>query len=133
MSETQVEQTEESAAVAVSRTIAAPPLHVWEVLVSPAGAESLLGPGASIGTKGQSWRSDEGPLGVVRSLHPLEQLRVTWHAAPEEPSSIVEIDLAADGDGTRLDLRQTPVAGDADAHEQRWDAALGRLEGVVLG
>lgn len=132
MTEVQVEQSADAKS-AVSRTIAAPPLHVWEVLVSPAGAEALLGHGASIGSKGQSWHNDNGAFGMVRSLHPVEQVRVSWHETPDAPRSVVAIDLAADGSGTRVDLAHDPVNGDVAADEARWHDALGRFEGVVLG
>lgn len=132
MTEVQVEQSADAKS-AVSRTIAAPPLHVWEVLVSPAGAEALLGHGASIGSKGQSWHNDDGAFGMVRSLHPVEQVRVSWHETPDSPRSVVAIDLAADGSGTRVDLGHDPVNGDVAADEARWHDALGRFEGVVLG
>ncbi len=133
MTETQLEQTEDAATVAVSRTIAAPPVHVWEILVSPAGSEAILGHGATLGSKGESWHNDEGSLGVVRSLHPVEQVRVSWHETPDAPRSIVEIDLAPDGDGTRVDLRHDRVSGDLDSDEARWNDALGRLAGLAAG
>ena len=133
MTETQVEQTEDAATVAVSRTIAAPPVHVWEVLVSPAGSEAILGQGATLGSKGQSWHSDEGSVGCVRSFHPVEQIRVSWHESPDAPRSVVEIELVPEGPSTRVDLRHDRVSGDLDSDEQRWSEALTRFEGVVAG
>lgn len=133
MSGTQAEQTDASSIARVSRTIAAPVLHVWETLVSPRGAEALLGAGANLGTKGQSWHSDDGHRGVVRSLHPLEQVRVSWHESQDAPTSVVEIDLIGDGDGTRVDLSHDRVRGDLSDDEQQWNAALDRFEEVVRG
>lgn len=133
MTETQAEQTEDAATVAVSRTIAAPPVHVWEILVSPPGAQAILGPGAALGSKGESWHNDDGALGVVRSLHPVEQVRVSWHEAPDAPRSVVEISLLPEGTGTRVDLRHDPVGGDLGTDERRWNDALERFEGVVNG
>lgn len=127
-----LEETEEPF-VAVSRSLAAPPEVVWGALVSPAGAEALLGHGASLGTKGQSWHSDDGAFGVVRSFHPLEQVRVSWHETPGSPRSVVEIDLAGDATGTRLDLRHDLVSGDLTTDEQRWHDALERFASVVAG
>ncbi len=132
MTEVQVEQSADAKS-AVSRTIAAPPLVVWEALVSPAGAEALLGHGASIGSKGQSWHNDDGAFGMVRSLHPVEQIRVSWHETPDAPRSVVAIELAADGDGTRVDLAHDPVSGEVSADQARWRDALARFEAVVLG
>ncbi|CCH77957.1 putative Activator of Hsp90 ATPase 1 family protein [Nostocoides japonicum T1-X7] len=131
MTETQVEQTEDAATVAVSRMIAAPPVHVWEVLVSPPGSEAILGRGATLGSKGQSWHSDEGSVGCVRSFHPVEQIRVSWHETPDAPRSVVEIDVVPDGTSTRVDLRHDRVSGDVSSDEARWNAALDRFADVV--
>jgi uncharacterized protein YndB with AHSA1/START domain len=129
-------ETEGSGAptVRVSRTVQAPLLHVWEVLVSPAGAEALLGEGATLGGKGEPYHCADGTRGVLRSYHPLEQLRVSWHPTPDSPPSIVEVDLRSDGDGaTRLDLSQDHLwqGVDTDDLGRRWDAGLGRVAHVA--
>ena len=61
----------------------------------------MVGEGAVLGGKGEPYHCADGTSGVVRSYHPLEQLRVSWHATPDSPPTIVEIDLRADGDGHR--------------------------------
>lgn len=117
-------------AVRVVRTVAAPVADVWRALVSPGGAQALLGPGAEFGGKGEPWRSADGPSGVLRSYHPLEQLRWSWHETPDAPASIVELDLSDDDGGTRLDLRHDGVA-EVAAYEARWSDALDRLGGAL--
>ena len=120
--------------VRVSRTVQAPLLHVWEVLVSPAGAEALLGEGATLGGKGEPYHCADGTRGVLRSYHPLEQLRVSWHPTPDSPPSIIEVDLRSDGDGaTRLDLSQAHLWDGVDADDlgRRWDAGLERVATVA--
>jgi uncharacterized protein YndB with AHSA1/START domain len=120
--------------VRASRAVQAPLVHVWEVLVSPAGAEALLGEGATLGGKGEPYHCADGTGGVVRSYHPLEQLRVSWHPTPDGPPSIVEVDLRADGDGaTRLDLSQDHLADGVDADDlgRRWHAGLERLASLA--
>lgn len=121
---------DEASPVRVVRTVEAPVADVWRALVSPTGAEALLGPGASFGGKGEPWHSDDGPSGVLRSYHPLEQLRWSWHETPEAPASIVELDLSDDGGSTRLDLRHDGVQETA-AYQSRWTAALDRLGSAV--
>jgi uncharacterized protein YndB with AHSA1/START domain len=113
-------------AVTVSRGVSASLARVWEVLVSPTGSQALLGEGAVLGAKGEPYHCQDGTYGVVRSFHPLEQLRVSWHAAPEDPPTIVELDLRADGDTTVLDLSQTHLHEGLDltALEQRWSQSL---------
>jgi uncharacterized protein YndB with AHSA1/START domain len=112
----------------VSRSIPAPVARVWQLLVSPEGTNDWLGDGAVLGAKGEPYHCADGTSGVVRSYHPLEQLRVSWHATPDSPPSIVEIDLRADGDATRVDLRHERVDGvPRDALEQRWTSGLDAL------
>lgn len=113
--------------VQVSRSVAAPLTHVWEVLVSDSGAQALLGEGARLGAKGEPYRTADGVNGVLRSYHPLEQLRVSWHENPDAPASVVEVDLRADGeDCTVLDLKQEHLhaTSDVEALSARWSAAL---------
>jgi len=115
--------------VTVSRPVAAPLEHVWEVLVGADGAVALLGEGAVLGSKGEPYHCADGTLGVVRSYHPLEQLRVSWHENADAPMSIVELDLRADGEGTLLELRHDKLHGEAVAQSSRarWTASLDAL------
>jgi uncharacterized protein YndB with AHSA1/START domain len=130
-SEGQIGKPEEVPVVAVRRTVAAPLTHVWEVLVSQAGAEALLGSGARFGGKGDPYHCADGVSGVLRSYHPLEQLRVSWHETPDSPPSIVEVDLRADGAATVIDLRQDHLStvSDVGALSARWSAALDAVAG----
>jgi uncharacterized protein YndB with AHSA1/START domain len=116
--------------VRASRTVSAPPVHVWEVLVSPDGSAAFLGEGAQLGGKGEPYHCADGTSGCVRSYHPLEQLRVSWHPTPDSPPTIVELDLRADGDGaTRLELSQNHLWHGVDVEEldRRWSAGLERV------
>jgi uncharacterized protein YndB with AHSA1/START domain len=121
--------------VRVQRAVSASPAHVWEVLVSDAGAEALLGEGARLGGKGEAYHCADGVIGVLRSFHPLEQLRVSWHETPDSPATMVELDLRADGDGTVLDLRQEHLTteSDIDALATRWSAALDAVAAEAEG
>src|SRR6476646_585509 len=92
------------AGVHASTTVAAPVYRVWQHLISARGTEALLGPGVTLGNKGESWHSADGPHGVVRSYHPLEQIRVSWHPHEDGPLSIVDLQLKPEGGSTRGDL-----------------------------
>jgi uncharacterized protein YndB with AHSA1/START domain len=121
--------------VHLRRSVAAPLAHVWECLCSRAGSAALLGSGAEIGSKGESWRSEDGPHGVVRSYHPQEQLRVSWHERDDDPPALVDLRLSGDGDRTVVDLthERIPPGSDTGSLRQRWDGALGRLEALATG
>jgi uncharacterized protein YndB with AHSA1/START domain len=121
------------AGVHASVTVDAPVGRVWEHLISARGTEALLGPGVTLGSKGQSWHSVDGPHGVVRSYHPLEQLRVTWHPHEDGPLSLVDVHLVADGTSTRLDLYHEGlgIAEDGPGDKHRWDEALGRVASTL--
>lgn len=119
--------------VTASRRVTAPLSRVWEVLVSSRGSAALLGPGAVLGAKGEPYHCDDGPSGVLRSYHPLEQLRVSWHETIDAPVTVVKLDLRADGDGTWLDLKHDHLPSDADtaALTARWVVALEAVAAVA--
>jgi uncharacterized protein YndB with AHSA1/START domain len=105
--------------------------HVWRVLTTNDGVQALLGPGARLGGKGEPWHADDGTHGVWRSYHPLEQVRVSWHADADAPRSLVDLHLAPEGDSTRVSLRHEPAGPDRAALEQRWSQALDRLDALA--
>ena len=115
--------------IEVSRVVPLPLDKVWQVLTTNAGAEALLGGGARLGTKGEPWHSADGSHGVVRSFHPMQQVRLTWHADEHAPATLVDLQLTAEGDGTRMGLRQEHIHDVAMSQslQQRWEEALGRI------
>lgn len=115
--------------VAVSRLVSQSVKEVWKLLVTREGAEALLGVGGELGDKGDSWRAADGTFGVVRSYHPLEQIRFSWHPAEETPPTIVEVHLSADEAGTKLAIthQHIPSYFDCAALTRRWQTALDRL------
>ncbi|MCB0911706.1 MAG: SRPBCC domain-containing protein [Propionibacteriaceae bacterium] len=115
--------------VTVSRSVSQPVKEIWKLLATREGAEALLGAGGELGDKGDSWHAADGTYGVVRSFHPLEQIRFSWHAAEEAPKTIVEVDLVAADDGTRVDIRHEHIPNyfDAAALTRKWEQALDKL------
>ena len=115
--------------VTVSRSVSQPVKQIWKLLVTREGAEALLGAGGELGDKGDSWRAADGTFGVIRSYHPLEQIRFSWHAAEEAPKTIVEVDLSAAEDGTNVQIRHEhiPPYFDASALTLKWEEALEKL------
>ncbi len=118
-------------AVEVDTVLDHPVDHVWRVLTTNDGAQALLGSGAKLGGKGEPWRAEDGTHGVWRSYHPLEQVRVSWHANADAPRSLVDLHLEPEGGRTRLSLRHEPVGPDSEALRRRWSEALTRLESLA--
>ncbi len=116
--------------VTVSRSVSRSLKDVWKLLVTREGAEALLGPGGELGDKGDSWHAADGTFGVIRSYHPLEQIRFSWHAADEAPKTIVDVRLRAAGDSeTTLEImhEHIPSYFDAGKLSRRWETALEKL------
>lgn len=125
------------------RRIAAPPETVFEFLVDPARLVRWMGSRAEI---------DPRPGGLFR-LHYREgtargeyvaverprRVVFTWGwedpADPTRPgSSTVEMTLEPDGDGTRLRLTHSGLAGEARrTHAEGWEFFLGRLVEAIEG
>lgn len=105
--------------------------HVWSVLTTNDGVAALLGEGARLGSKGEHWRAADGTHGFWRSYHPMEQVRVSWHASEDAPRSLVDLHLEPIGDETSVSLRHEHVAGDHEALTQRWTAALARIDALA--
>ncbi|MBE6477206.1 MAG: SRPBCC domain-containing protein [Propionibacteriaceae bacterium] len=117
--------------VVVTRTIAQPLKKVWGVLMTKKGSETLLGRGAMLGEKGQAWKAADGRSGVIRSFHPLEQVRFWWRKDDDAPASLVDLKVTApDDDHTELTVTHTRLAEGVDpAYLQgRWEVALERIE-----
>jgi uncharacterized protein YndB with AHSA1/START domain len=119
--------------IEVSRVVPQPIDKVWQVLTTRAGAEAFLGSGAQLGTKGEPWHSVDGSHGVVRSYHPMQQVRITWHADEDAPATLVDLQLTSEGDGTRMGLRQEHICDVAlsQSLQQRWEDALVRIGGAT--
>ncbi|MDO5710719.1 MAG: SRPBCC domain-containing protein [Micrococcales bacterium] len=119
----------ESDIVEVVQTVEQPISQVWTRLTQRDGIEAFLGEGATLGDKGDPWRATDGTYGVTRSYHPEQQVRVSWHADDDAPTTLVDLKLSPHGDGTQLVLRHKRLPPEADraALTQRWDDALTRL------
>jgi uncharacterized protein YndB with AHSA1/START domain len=114
--------------IMLSRRIPARGGVVWQALTSPGGTDIWLGHGAVLEGKGQSYHCDDGSGGVVRSFHPLEQLRLSWHELPNEPPSLIELDLTPLADGTLIRLWHENVPSDrTDGIRAQWELRLNAL------
>ena len=132
-----MEQTSEAtgetevAAVVVSRTLLLPGENRLGSPHDDRRLRSLLGPGAQLGSKGESWRSHDGREGVVRSFHPLEQIRFTWRLRESAHPTMVDVRLVpADDQATefRIEHSKLPPHADRAWLSDRWEAAIDRIE-----
>lgn len=124
------ESTDTSHSVVLSRQVPSPIKEVWRRLVTDEGTNAILGEGAVLGEKGHSWRSADGTHGVVRSYHPLEQIRFSWHAGEDAPSTMVDLHVTAVGDGeTLVEIVHDRLGGEVDLTllQGRWESALSRF------
>ena len=143
-----MESATETHAVERELTIAASPETVWEFLVDPDKAVRWMGEAASFEPRpGGLYRLGVIPghtaTGAFVELDPPHRLVFTWGWEPGEEganpvppgSSTIEIELAPEGDGTRIrfvhrDLPSTEAAG---SHAHGWDHYLERLAAAASG
>jgi hypothetical protein len=128
MSEVKTEETTDTShSVVVSRAVSGSVKQVWSRVVSEEGVTAILGEGGVLGDKGDTWRANDGTYGVIRTYHPLEQLRFTWHADAEAPSTMVDLRASQAGDGEVLvEIRHDRLGSEVDleAVQRRWEAVL---------
>jgi uncharacterized protein YndB with AHSA1/START domain len=137
-----VASTTETASLQRELQIDASPETVWEFLVDPAKAILWMGTEATFDARpGGEYRCSVIPGHTARGefveLDPPRRLAFTWgwepgpeRTSPVTPgSSVVEIVLEPEGDGTRLRFthRELPSVESADSHQVGWDHYLARL------
>lgn len=138
-----MQSTTETIAVTRELTIDAPPEAVWEFLVDPQKMTRWMGQTATLEPEvGGLYRVGVIPghtaRGTVVELDPPRRLVFSWGWEPGEDgepaaappgSTTVEINLVADGDGTRLTFvhRDLPTRASADSHTAGWEHYLARL------
>jgi len=124
-----------SVTTVVSRVVDVPVKKVWAVLLSPEGQTALLGEGASLGDKGDTWKAADGTWGVTRSYHPLEEIRFSWHKDEDSPKTWVELTLTPQGpEQTKIQISHDHSNADFDVAKltAHWKAALARIDHDAL-
>ena len=123
------EAVSETRSVAVTRVAPTQLEAVWRALMTPAGAQTLLGTGGQLGNKGEAWKADDGTYGITRSFHPKEQIRFSWHATEGAPATLVDLRMRAVDGGTELTIVHGNLPEDADleALRARWETTLEAL------
>jgi uncharacterized protein YndB with AHSA1/START domain len=125
-------------------TIAAPPAAVWELLVDPAEQSRWWGTPLDFDPRpGGPFRVEVVPGHIARGefveLDEPTRLVYTWGWEGQElvppGSSTISIDLAADGEGTKLRFVHSGLPSEEakDSHAHGWDNYLGRLAVAAAG
>jgi uncharacterized protein YndB with AHSA1/START domain len=125
-----LEKSSDTAVINISRSVSKPVKDIWRLLVTKEGAQALLGPGGELGDKGDGWRADDGTFGVIRSYHPLEEIRFSWHVAEDAPKTMVEVRLTKVSDAeTLVEVvhDRVPDYYDQVKLSRRWEKALENL------
>jgi uncharacterized protein YndB with AHSA1/START domain len=122
------------------RDLAAPPSRVWRALTDPAALAAWFWPERLAPTaeadpvEGGRYRISSPPAGMAVEGRYLEldapsRLVCTWSWEGEAGETLVTVELAPAGDGTRLDLAHEGFADERarDDHVQGWTDCLSRL------
>ena len=143
-----MDATTETTAVERTIAIAASPETVWEFFVDPVKLTRWMGMNADLDARPSGvYRCEVIPghtaLGEYVELDPPRRLVFTWgwekgaegDTAVPPGSSTIEVELAPEGDGTKLRFvhRDLPSAEAAESHAHGWDHYLPRLEIVAAG
>ncbi|MCL2785455.1 MAG: hypothetical protein FWD55_08510 [Propionibacteriaceae bacterium] len=131
----QVTDSQASVTTVVSRVVSYPVKTVWGGLWTRDGQTALLGQGAALGDKGDTWRAEDGTWGVTRSFHPLEQIRFSWHEDDDSPKTWVEVTLTElSSTETKIQISHDHSNADFDVAKitSHWKDVLARIDSDAL-
>ena len=124
--------------VTVTRTIQAPVAQVYSLFTERDPLKKWLCDDANIraavgGHLLLIWQGGAHVTGVYTALEKNEQVAFTWRGANDSHETAVDVQLTADGDGTRLELSHSGFAPDAnlDVIQQEWDKRLNILQAAL--
>ena len=106
--------------IGVSRTLPCSLEEAWALLTSDEGRAVWQAP-------------DDGTAGEVRSLRPLDRMRLTWTPAGWDHDTTVQVVVRPAKNGTSIRFHQERMANADERERQRthWAAVLDRLEALV--
>lgn len=107
--------------IGVSKTLPLPVPAVWEFITSAEGVALWLGKGAQLPTeKGESYETEDGIAGEVRSYRPGDRVRLTYGA------TTLQVTVSASGEKSVLRFHQEHLADAAERERQRahWKAVM---------
>jgi len=108
--------------IGVSRTVELDPAAAWDVLLG-AGLPVWLGRTEAPLRCGEPYRTEDGAVGEVRSLHAGTRLRLTWQPAGWTHEATVQVTVSPRGGG--LSYGSTPIGSPTRASGRRSESAGG--------
>lgn len=123
--------------IGVSRTFPVPVEDAWDVVVDGPGLPLWLGAGAVLPDElGAAYRTDDGAEGELRSLRPLDRVRLTYQPPGRSgrPTTVqVAVRPAATGASVRFHQEHLADADERERQRAHWSAALDRLGALLDG
>jgi uncharacterized protein YndB with AHSA1/START domain len=120
--------------VGASRTLNASVKKMWDLLLSPTGLAMWVGRGLpSLPDIGDAYVTADGTRGELRSLRPLDRVRLTWQPPDRDLPATLQVALVGSPSGcsVRFHLEQLADADDRERMRAHLRAVLDQLEARV--
>ena len=116
--------------IGVSRTLPYTRETVWDFIISTAGLRLWLGNGVRLGAPGEEYVTADGTTGELRSLRPLDRVRLTWQPRGWSRESTVQVTVSPAGtrDEPKTTLRfhqeRLTSAEEREGQRAHWTAVM---------
>jgi uncharacterized protein YndB with AHSA1/START domain len=113
--------------VGASRTFPLSVEAAWHLMVSPAGLAIWLGEGVRLPlAKGESYETEDGTVGEIRSVRPRDRVRLTWRPADRDQEATLQFALRETPTGCTIGFHAEHLVSAEDREAMR-----ARLRGVL--
>jgi uncharacterized protein YndB with AHSA1/START domain len=116
--------------VGASKTLPLSLQAAWDLMVSPDGVAIWLGDGVQLPLqKGETYETADGTRGEIRSVRPLDRVRLTWRPADREQEATLQFALRETPTGCAVGFHAEHLvsAEDREAVRERLRGVLERL------
>lgn len=115
--------------IGVSRAFPTTVETTWELLTSPAGLQLWLGEGVpSPLTRGARYLTGQGTSGEVRSVRPLDHVRLTWQPEKRDTPATVQVAVASAPRGCSVRFHTEHLASQAEREAMRTTGARSSID-----
>ena len=122
--------------IGASRTFPVDRETAWAFLTAPAGLALWLGEGVAAPlARGERYTTADGTTGEVRSVRPLDRVRLTWQPPGRPEPATVQLALTPAATGTTVRFHTDRLSGpeEREALRRRWAGVLDRLGDALPG